>query len=194
MRHLGRKLYHSLGGVGLLSLYYILGRDRALLFYAGLFIIVLAADLARLRVPAFNRFMYERFGSFIRKNEANRLTGTPPYILGIGLSFFLYTPATATAAVCFLAFGDVAATTIGERWGKTKVGDKSLEGSAAFVIAAMIAGFALYFSGMEIRPVVIAIGALIAAGVELLSLPVNDNVLIPLASGGSMELLIRWLG
>lgn len=194
MKYVGRKLYHSLGGLGLLSLYHILGRDRALLFYAALFIIVLAADLARLRIPSFNRLMFERFGGFIRKNEANRLTGTPPYLLGIGLSFFLYSPAIATAAICFLAFGDVAATTIGERFGRTKIGDKSLEGSAAFVFAAMIAGFALYFSGMDIRPEVIVIGALIAAAVELLSLPVNDNLLIPLASGGSMELFARWFG
>ena len=27
MDHIGRKLYHLMGGVGLLSLYYLMGRD-----------------------------------------------------------------------------------------------------------------------------------------------------------------------
>jgi dolichol kinase len=90
MKHIGRKLYHLLGGLGLLSLYYLLGRQNALICYALLIIAVLAIDVTRLKVPAFNQFIFDRFGSFIRKNEANKLTGTAPYFLGIGLALFLY--------------------------------------------------------------------------------------------------------
>src|SRR5574337_458736 len=169
MNHLGRKLYHMLGGLGLLSLYYLLGRDRALAFYAVLFCVVLAVDITRLKAPGFNRFVYARFGGFIRRNEENKLTGTAPYVLGIGLSFLLFPAAIATAAVCFLAFGDVAAATIGERYGKTKLADKSLEGTIAFVVAAAAAGL-------------------------LLPLPVNDNLIIPLVSGGVMLLVSRITG
>src|SRR5512136_497313 len=142
MRHIGRKLYHLFGGLGLLSLYYFLGRRDALLCYGVLVLAVLAVDITRLRVPAFNQFIQSRFGSFIRKNEANKLTGTAPYVLGIGLSLALYRTDIATAAVCFLAFGDVAATTVGERYGKTKIsGEKSLEGTLAFVAIAAAVGF-----------------------------------------------------
>jgi dolichol kinase len=35
------------------------------------------------------------------------------------------------------------------------------------------------------------LGSLVAAGVELLPLPVNDNVVIPLVAGGVMELALR---
>jgi dolichol kinase len=35
------------------------------------------------------------------------------------------------------------------------------------------------------------LGALVAAGVELLTLPVNDNLVIPIVSGGIMELALR---
>ena len=38
--------------------------------------------------------------------------------------------------------GDVSATTVGERWGRHKIGAKSLEGTAAFFAAACLAGFA----------------------------------------------------
>jgi dolichol kinase len=194
LKHLGRKLYHTIGGIGLLSLYYVLGRERALMVYAALFVTVLALDIARLRIPAFNRFIFSNFRSFIRENEAKKLTGTAPYVLGIGLSLYLYRTEIATAAVCFLAFGDVAATAVGERWGKKKIGGKSLEGSLAFVGAAAGAGFLLSLAGLPLAPGLLVAGAVVAAAVELLPLPVNDNLLIPLASGGAMELFARLAG
>ena len=78
MKHIGRKLYHIVGGIGLLSLYYILGREHALMFYAVFFLISLGLDLTRLKIPAVNQFIFTRFGSFIRKNEEHKLTGTAP--------------------------------------------------------------------------------------------------------------------
>jgi dolichol kinase len=191
MKHIGRKLYHLVGGIGLLSLYYILGREHALMFYAVFFLIALGLDLTRLKIPAVNQFIFTRFGSFIRKNEEHKLTGTAPYILGIGLSLYAYSPEVATAAVCFLAFGDVAATTMGERYGKTKIGDKSLEGSAAFIIAALVSGLFLQLIGVYLATGVMILGAFIAAGVEIIPLPVNDNLAIPIVAGGVMELTMR---
>jgi len=189
MNHLGRKIYHLVGGLGLLFFYYILGRDRALLFYAVLFVVVLALDLMRLKMPAVNRFVLTKFPSFIRTSEEHKLTGTASYVLGIGSTLYLYRTDLATLAICFLAFGDVAATTIGERYGKTKIGDKSLEGGIAFVVAAVSTGFLLSLAGISVMYGLILAGAIIAAGVELLPLPVNDNLLIPLVSGGAMSLI-----
>lgn len=195
MKHIGRKLYHLLGGLGLLSLYYILGREQALWFYIILAAIVLVLDVTRLKVQAFNRFVFSHFGSFIRKNEENKLTGTAPYVIGIGLSLMFYQSEIATAAVCFLAFGDVAATTVGERFGRTKiVGEKSLEGTLAFIAAAALSGFLLSLFGIHIMHGIILTGAIVAAGVELLPLPLNDNLLIPLASGGAMQMIAGLTG
>jgi glycerol-3-phosphate acyltransferase PlsY len=191
MNHIGRKLYHLMGGVGLLSLYYLIGRDRALTFYTVLFVTVLGLDIIRLAIPAVNRFIFKWFSSFIRRNEEHKLTGTAPYILGIGLSLYFYATPIATAAICFLAFGDVAATTIGERYGKIKIGDKSLEGTTAFAVAALCAGLLLMFVGVHLLTWVTILGALVAAGVELLPLRINDNLAIPIVSGGVMELAVR---
>ena len=195
MKHIGRKLYHLFGGLGLLSLYYLLGRRNALVCYGLLFMVVLAVDITRLRVPAFNQFIQTRLSSFIRKNEANKITGTAPYVLGIGLTLLFYRTDIATAAICFLAFGDVAATTVGERYGRTKiVGDKSLEGTLAFAVIAVASGLALTVAGVRLAPGLIVAGALVAAGVELVPLRVNDNLVIPVVSGGAMELIARLAG
>ena len=145
-------------------------------------------------IPAWNRFVFTRFRSFIRKNEEHKLTGTAPYVLGIGLSLYAYALPVATAAICFLAFGDVAATAIGERFGKTKIGDKSLEGTFAFIVAAALSGFLLSLLGVHLLTWVMVLGVLVAAGVELLTLPINDNLLIPLVAGGMMELALRTAG
>jgi len=194
MKHIGRKLYHLFGGLGLLLLYYLLGRHHALICYSILFLIVITIDLARLRIPAFNQLIFTRFGSFIRESERYKLTGTAPYVLGIGLSLYAFSLEVATAAICFLAFGDVAATTVGERFGRTRIGQKSLEGTVAFLAAALLSGLLLSVIGVQLVTGVMILGAVVAAGVELLPLPANDNLVIPLAAGGAMELALRLFG
>jgi dolichol kinase len=83
---------------------------------------------------------------------------------------------------------------VGERYGKTRIGDKSLEGTTAFILASMTAGFFLTLIGIAPLPAVIVLGALIAAGVELIPLPINDNLVIPIVSGAVMESVVRLLG
>jgi dolichol kinase len=164
----------------------------ALQVYAVLFIVILIFDLARLKVPSINQLVYAKFGSFIRNSEKQKLTGTAPYILGIGLSLYAFSTDVASAAICFLAFGDVAATTIGERYGKTKIGDKSLEGTAAFIAAGLFVGLVLLpMAGVHLPAGIIAAGAVIAAAVELIPLA-NDNFTIPIVSGTAMTLLMQW--
>jgi glycerol-3-phosphate acyltransferase PlsY len=192
MNQLGRKFFHLLGGLGLLSLYFVFGREKAFRLYAALTVLVLVLEIARLKVPAFNRTIYTHFRSFIRANEEHKLTGTVPYILGVGLSLYAYSTPAASAAVCFLAFGDVAATTIGQKIGRTKIGNKSLEGTLAFVVAALAGGFFLSFAGLVVPSWIMILGACIAAGVELLPLRINDNLTIPVIAGAAMELALRW--
>ena len=192
MKFLGRKLFHLLGGIGLLCIYFISGRSRALILYAVLVIAVLLVELARLKIAAWNRYVYKHFKSFVRENEQHRLTGTVPYILGVGLSLYAFSPEVAAAAICFLAFGDVAATTVGEAYGRTRIGKKSLEGTAAFLIAAICSGFLLFSLGLEFKVWVMILGALVAAALELLPIPVNDNFIIPVLAGAAMELMLRW--
>lgn len=195
MKQLGRKFYHLLGGLVLLSLYFLLGRENALICYGVLLLIVLAVDITRLKSPAFKRYIQSNLSSFIRPSEANKLTGTASFVLGVGLTVFLYRSDIAAAAVCFLAVGDVAATTVGERWGRTKItGEKSLEGTLAFIAAAVLSGMLLNLAGIHLMHGLVLAGALTAAAAELIPWRVNDNLAIPVISGGAMELIARMTG
>ncbi|MEN6359867.1 MAG: hypothetical protein ABFD59_07415 [Smithella sp.] len=195
MKHIGRKLFHLFGGLGLLSLYYLVGRRDALICYGLIAMAVFVFEITRLRVVGFNQFIQKRFGGFIRTNEGNKLTGMLPYVLGVGLTFLFYRTDIATAAILFLACGDVTATMIGEQLGRTKiVGEKSLEGTLAFVAAAVVAGVLLNLTALQLPFGLLCAGAIVAAGVELLPLFLNDNLVIPVVSGGVMEILVRMTG
>jgi dolichol kinase len=190
MKHLGRKLYHVGGGLGLLAVWFALGRPRAFYAYAGLLAGVLLFDGARLALPRLNAWALAHLGALLRPGEARTLSGSPAYLAGVALTLLLFPEPQAVAAILFLVVGDVSATTVGERWGRRKVGGKSLEGTAAFFAAAALAGLVARAAlGGPPAGTVLA-GAWCAALIELF-LPkfANDNLAIPLVAALAMTLL-----
>ncbi len=195
LKHIGRKIYHLSGGLIFISLYVALGRASGLLMLLGLFVFSTSVDLARLRIPAFNHFMYNHFSRFLRDSERDRITGTPWYVLGALCAAAFYDAPVAVYAVCFLAIGDVSATTIGERWGSIKIsGVKSLQGTIAFIVAATAAGLVINSYIYPIGAGVVLAGAVTAALVELIPVNINDNLTIPVISGGVMRLIMMMTG
>ena len=191
MKNVGRKLYH-LSGLALILVYSMMDREHGLITLGSLLVIITAIDIARLMIKPVNSFVYSHLASFIRESERTTLTGSPWYILGILCSAVFFDLPVAVASVAFLACGDVAATTVGERWGRVKLwgGKKSLEGTVAFIGAGIVAGVVIsrfYPLGLA----VIITGAVSAAIVEILPLNVNDNLTIPLLSGAVMQLMVR---
>ena len=63
-----------------------------------------------------------------------------------------------------------------------------------FVAAAILSGVLLNFAGIHLMYGLVLAGAIVAAGVELLPLRVNDNLVIPVVSGGVMEVISRLTG
>jgi glycerol-3-phosphate acyltransferase PlsY len=190
MKNVGRKLYH-LSGLVLILVYSMMDREHGLIMLGSLFVIATALDIARLKIKPVNSFVYSHLASFIRESERATLTGSPWYILGILCSAAFFDLPVAIMAVAFLACGDVTATTVGERWGRTKLwgGKKSLEGTAAFIGAGVAAGIII----SRFYPLSLAViipGALAAAFMEIMPVRVNDNLTIPLFSGAVMQLIV----
>ena len=80
------------------------------------------------------------------------------------------------------------ATVIGEKFGRRRVFNKSLEGSLACLASCLLIGLVMTkVSPGMVLPVVIA-GAVSATVIEFLPIPVNDNFTIPLFSAGIMIL------
>lgn len=190
MKHLGRKLYHVLGGLALLAVWFALGRPRAFFTYGAILAAALLFDAARFLAPGFNAWAMANLRGFLRPGEERKLNGSPAYICGVALTLLLFPEPAAVAAILFLVVGDVSATTVGERFGRHQVGAKSLEGTAAFFCAACLAGFAARALLPGPPPGAIVAGAWCAALVELL-LPrfANDNLVIPLVAAFAMTIL-----
>ncbi|MFH1402874.1 MAG: hypothetical protein ABIH11_01230 [Candidatus Altiarchaeota archaeon] len=80
----------------------------------------------------------------------------------------------ACAAIIVLSVGDALSTIIGRLYGRVRIGGKSLEGFAAFVISSFIAALAY------VDPKTAIVFAVIGGVVELIP-HANDNISIPAA-------------
>ena len=161
-------------------------RDLFLWLLLSLAAALLLVDVIRLTWPAVNRLFVRLFGRLIRQQEATGLNGSTYVLVGSLLTLLLFDRDIAVAGLIFLGAGDAAAGIIGERWGRHKLLRKSLEGTAAFFISCVVVGLIFKYAALDISLMVLLLGALSAAIVELMPLPVNDNLVIPLLSAAIM--------
>ena len=166
--------------------YWLAGREIALMVLGVMICCMLLAEYARLRTT-WGRQTYNRFfGSMTRPAEQGTLTGATYVLVGMALASFLFPAKIAITVMLFLSLGDSAAAIVGQRYGRIPIGRKTLEGTlACFVVCSGItlaAGFPWLFS--LAAGTVGAITELIPWGV------LNDNIAIPLVSGGFMYFML----
>jgi len=122
-----------------------------------------------------------------RKPELYEFATAPIFFaLGIMLSLVLFPEPVNYASVTILTFGDGFATIFGKKFGKIIVPfnkGKRLEGSI-FGFAFAFLGALIFVSSMKAL-----IGAVIGMLIEVLPLPINDNLTIPLTTGLALTLI-----
>jgi len=114
-------------------------------------------------------------------------TGAAYILVTACLVIAFYDKPVAVACLVFIMVGDSAAALIGRKFGKHKYGRKSIEGSLAFCVSAVLMAFVL----PELPLYIGIIGAVVATVTEALSTRIDDNASVPLVSGLVMHLLIR---
>ena len=184
-----RKLYHISGLVFPLIMA-LWSRQAALLVSGSFLLLIVIFDAARLASEAFNRLVFRLIPFMFKPREVSTLSGSPYFMAGVFLSLLLFDPHAAAGGIIYLSLGDMTAALAGERYGKTVMFGKTLEGAAAFAAATFLAVSALSLAGvLELSLAGIAAGALICAAVELIPLGIDDNLLIPLAGSVTLALL-----
>ena len=109
-------------------------------------------------------------------------------------------PMPATIGVMVLGLADPVAAIVGRRYGRTKLyNSRTLEGSAAFVVAGFVISLvmlAIYYPSVSLGAgMVISIaGAVFGAVAELFSTKLDDNLTIPIAAAMGASLAIQLLG
>lgn len=167
---------------------------RALL--TALAVLAVGLDVARQRVRLVHDLLVARaFGWMMRPEELPPFGG--PLVFNGAVWMFLsaaacawaFPPAVGAAALAMLMVGDGAAAVVGRRFGRTKYpgSPKSVEGSAAYVVAAFATGVAVAsLPGAGLPLAACAVGAGVGAVLEAVPIPVNDNFRVPLLSGLAM--------
>ena len=121
------------------------------------------------------------------QSELNGFAATPLYFaLGILLTLVLFPHPASYAAIAIFCLGDSTASLFGGLISTSLPFNKgkTWEGSLCGFFFAFLAG--VFF----VSPFFAFVGAAIAMTVEVLPLPVNDNVLVPLVTGVALTLLI----
>ncbi len=153
-------------------------------------IVFILIDYARMRVQIIKNIFNKLFNPMMRKHELEgKLTGaTLVVIISVPMIYF-FPREIAIMSLVFLSVGDTAAAIIGRAFGKTKIGLKSLEGSLGCFGACIIALLIL-----DLMPLSVGLsGAIMATIFEALPLNIDDNILIPVASGTTMVLVSSFI-
>lgn len=153
---------------------------------AGLLFFALFDILRFFGTREIKRFMGMNFGFLLRPREQKSFSGATTIILAGLLVYTFYDLRVAAASMVIIVIGDTAAALIGRTLGRFRLGSKSLEGTMAFIVSTAIAVQAI--PGLESR--ISFVGVLVGALVELAPLPIDDNITVPLAAGGFMQLLL----
>lgn len=155
-------------------------------------LLLLAMDIGRLTNPGFNRFIQKYFGVLFKAKEQREFTGATLLAIAMVATFLLFPKPIPAIAFLYLALGDPAASVLGVRFGRIRIGSKSLEGTLAFLGVSVLVAIVLWQLGAYAVLWPALVGALVAAVVELLPLRVDDNFTVPLLAGLTMRLL--WMG
>jgi dolichol kinase len=144
---------------------------------AATFVALSVELLLRVSRPFATRF-HRTLGSLLRPAEGRRLTGATTLSLGYTVAAVALPGLPALAGILFTGVADAGAAVVGRKWGRIRYpGGKSVLGSITFLTLAF--GLAVALPGVGV-----GVAAVAAAGltvIEAFTLPVDDNLYLPLA-------------
>lgn len=187
---ISRKVLHLLSATTPI-VYLFLERGIMLWLLGACLVIALTVELLRHSSATCGQLFKRWVGFMVRAVEWGRLCGATYVLVGALLTVWLFPKPIAIAALFVQSISDSAASLIGLRFGRSRFLGKSLAGSLAFFVTALVI---LWVALPGARGVAFA-AALVATLVEALPAPrlgrleLNDNLTIPLLTGATVWLL-----
>jgi dolichol kinase len=153
--------------------------------------VALGVEWSRARVRWVRYHFLGRTRTLLRTHERRGLAGATWMAMAYLGALLLFPLPVAVAAMLYIGLGDAAAALVGRRYGRRRTRwGKSWEGFAAG--AAVNLGVGLVMPGIGLAAAVA--GALAAALLEFLPLPLDDNLRVVLGGGAVLALATRLLG
>lgn len=191
-RHeLVRKAIH-LTSLSIPVIYFFISKQLALTLLIPMTAAFIIVDVARYYFAPVSEWFYRWFGWLLRRHEQDekkkRLNGATNVLISACLCVLLFPKLITVTAFAILIVSDSTSALVGRRFGKRRFFDKSLEGSIAFFVSAVLVVFVapkVAFHPLEYVIGIVAAG--VGAIVEAISMKVDDNISIPIAVG-----LVMW--
>jgi dolichol kinase len=180
-----RRLFHATNGtlVVLALTVFSLEPSTALIMLGILSVLLLGTDLARLLLPDLNLLFFRTFQPLASPREEKKLASSTWYAVSVVLVLLLFPLHQALAGILVLALADPFAAVVGWKWGKRPFGTGTVAGSGAcFVVAcAALLVFVPWWAALPT--------ALVATVVEAAPLPLDDNLILPIAVSVTLALI-----
>ncbi len=181
-----RKAIH-LSSLSIPVLYWFISRELALLLLVPLFCGFFVIDLLKNFFKPVATWYHTTFGSMLRTHELEgsklSLNGATNIILAALLLVLFFPKIIAVTAFTLVAISDTLAAIVGKIFGKHRFGHKSVEGSVAFLVSALL--IVNVVPGLPLLVgVLMAITATLAEAffVRIGDVKIDDNLSIPLVS------------
>ncbi len=196
-----RKAIHF-SSISIPIFYLLTPRETALIVSAALTVVALSLDLGRHYYPPLFRIYHAVFGPLLRSHESDarqkRLNGATYVLIAATVSIFIFPKLIALPSFLILIVSDLAAALVGRRYGRRKFFGKSVEGSAAFFVTALIIIAATPKVGYSAAEYAVgAAAALVGTVVEASPTGIDDNLSVPLSVGLALwagyAFLLPWL-
>ena len=187
VREISRKGIHIFNIIiPLLHIYVLKDKIDMIIFLSAMVIFCFFIEIFRIQSSFISKFFKKYLFFMMRSFEKQgSLTGSTWVFVGALITIILIPQPFSLLALFFLAFGDSLAALVGMKFPFIKIGNKTLSGSLACFIMCLFIGLILNF---KISSEIVLIGAFTATIVELISIKINDNILIPVFSGCAMYL------
>ena len=180
-----RKAIHLSNAIIPLSYYYFFPNKIDMIIILSSFLIFcFFTEIYRKNNPILSR-VFSNWIEFMMRDEEKKgdLTGATWVFVGALFTILLVPDPFNIISLLFLSFGDTFAAIIGMKFPYIKLGKKTLSGSIAGFFACLSIGLLI---DSPVNYEIIILGAFMAMFIEILPLPINDNVSIPIISGLSM--------
>ena len=168
-------------------------------------------ELLRLENHGFKKFFNWTFGIMLRKHEVTNFTGASYLLTSAIVCIAFYPPNIAFMAIAFLSIGDTFAALVGMNFGKRKFknSQKSFEGFLACFCSTFAFGILIIYldriiydalpllkphNFIPLNPVLVFFGAIAASCAEVINIPLDDNMKIPIWSGFVMTITYLFVG
>ena len=174
-----RKACHIFAGLSISFAYLWLPKDIFLCLFFPMAVAYIIVDLARFKIKWLERIYLLAAKTFLRDEEYSRPTTGFYFFVGSALTIILFPKQIAIGTLIVLALSDPLAALIGQRYGRHRIWNKTIEGSMAFFISAWLI-LTLYFGGEPFKHLIPAFAGTL---VELAPCPIDDNLSIPLVIG-----------